>query len=448
LLRRSEVRSTAGQFRHRIWVGDYLGPDANGSLEVLERIIVAAVTASCRVCSGSLEEFLDLGSMPRSNRFIPPDEIDSEYFYRLAVGMCPTCTMVQLIEVPSADEVFTADYSYLTSGTAAMRSHLKDVARSLLGELQSRTDPFVVELGSNDGTMLHDIADAGIRHLGVEPAQVHADYATSRGVSTLTEFFTAELASQIRSTSGPADIIFAANTICGIQDIRQVFDGAAALLGHQGMLIIEDAYLGDVIAETAFDQFFDEHVFYFSVQSMSQAADRSGLELIDVEHLPVGGGEMRYRLARRGSYDRKASVDDHLAREELAGLTHPETFIAFAERVRSNARQLTDALSDCRARGQRVVGYGATAKSSTVTNFCHITTELVEFVCDTTPAKQGLLTPGAHLPIRPSGAFADPYPDIALMFAWNHEAEIRAKEKRFADGGGRWLRYVPTVVLD
>lgn len=386
--------------------------------------------------------------MPRSNRLISADEIASEQWYHLAVGMCPTCKMVQLIEVPPADDIFTPDYSYLTSGTAAMRGHLKDVARSLLDELQGHRNPFVVELGSNDGTMLHDIADAGMRHLGVEPARVHAEYATSRGVSTLTEFFTAELADDIRSTYGSADIIFAANTICGIQDIRQVLDGAAALLAPQGMLIIEDAYLGDLIADTAFDQFFDEHVFYFSLQSVAQAAYRSGLELIDVEHLPVGGGEMRYRLARRGSYDVRASVDDQLAREELARLSHPETFIAFAERVRSNARQLTDALSDCRARGQRVVGYGATAKSATVTNFCRITTELVEFVCDTTPAKQGRLTPGAHLPVRPPEAFADPYPDVALMFAWNHEAEIRAKEKRFSDGGGRWLRYIPTVVLD
>lgn len=386
--------------------------------------------------------------MPRSNRFISPDEIASEHWFRLATGLCPACKMVQVLEAPPGDEIFTADYSYLTSGTTAMRGHLKGVAQSLKLELRGRPDPFVVELGCNDGAMLHTIAEAGIRHLGVEPTQVHADYAASRGVSTLTEFFNAELATRIRDTSGPADIIFAANTICEIQDIRQVFDGAAILLGPEGMLIFEDPYLGDLVEKNAFDQICDEHVFYFSVHSVSELAQRCGLEVIDVEHLPVGGGELRYRLARRGCYQTKPSVQYHLAREARAGLSQLETFVAFAERVHSIARQLTDVLSECRARGQRVVGYGATMKSATVTNFCHITTELVEFVCDTTPAKQGLLTPGAHLPVRPPEAFADPYPDVALMFAWNHEAEIRAKEQAFTNSGGRWLRYVPEVALE
>jgi len=405
------------------------------------------MTRSCRLCSAPLVEFLDLGPMPLSNRFLLPEEVGTEFWYHLVAGACPACSMVQLSEAPDAEQMFTAEYPYLSSGSAGMRSHFEQVARSLLREVAGRPDPLIVELGSNDGAMLRTVADNGVRHLGVEPSRRVAEQAASRGVSTLVAFFTDELAASIRAEHGPADIIFAANTVCHVEDLRDLLDGAARLLGPDGMLVFEDPYLGDVVAKTAFDQIYDEHVYYFSVASVAAAAAHSGLQVVEVEHLPVHGGELRYRLAHQGRYDPKPSVADWLAQEERADLGRLETLGRFAERVHVIKCRLGDVLAGCHERGERVVGYGATAKSATVTNFCAITTDLVEFVCDTTPAKQGRLTPGAHLPVRPPAQFADPYPDVALLFAWNHEAEIRAKEQNFAHSGGRWLRYIPAVVL-
>jgi methylation protein EvaC len=372
----------------------------------------------CRVCSGSLGEFADFGRQPLSDAFRLPDERGEEFFFRLAVGMCSSCTMVQLMEEVPRELMFHEGYPYYSSGSAVMRTHFESAARQFLDF--AGPGGFVVELGCNDGAMLHVIADAGVRHMGIEPSGAVAAVAAGRGVRVRTDFFDSDVAAGIRAEDGMADVIFAANTLCHIPYVDSVLRGVSELLAPRGMFVFEDPYFGDILAQTSFDQIYDEHFYFFTARSVAALAARHNLELVDVERLPVHGGEVRYTLMRAGAREPAPAVAELLA--DLIAL-----------------------LTRLRVEGRTVAGYGATAKSSTVTNFCGIGPDLVSYICDTTPAKQGRLSPGAHIPVRPHSSFASSYPDYALLFAWNHGTEIMSKEQDFSRSGGRWIRYVPEV---
>ncbi|MBU6532315.1 methyltransferase domain-containing protein [Streptomyces sp. NPDC057245] len=401
--------------------------------------------SNCRVCAGPLTEFLDLGRQPNSDAFPRPDETDGEFFFRLAVGRCGTCTTVQLMEEVPRERMFHRDYPYHSSGSSVMREHFENTAHRLLATEATGPDPFVVEIGCNDGVMLATVGEAGVRHLGVDPSQGVADEARSKGVRVRTAFFEEATARDIAAAEGRADVVYAANTLCHIPYLDSVFRGLDALLKPDGVLVFEDPYLGDIVERTSFDQIYDEHFYFFTARSVRNTARRHGFELVDVLRLPVHGGEVRYTLARLGARVPKPAVAELLAEEESRALAAPATLERFAADVRRTRDELVTLLTGLRAQGRRVVAYGATAKSATVANYCGIGPELVSSVHDTTPAKQGRLTPGSHIPVHPPEAFADPYPDYALLFAWNHAEEIMSKEQEFRASGGKWILYTPTV---
>jgi methylation protein EvaC len=404
-----------------------------------------SATSSCRICSSVVREFFDFGLQPLSDAFRAPDAAVDEFFFRLAVGICETCTMVQLMEEVPRDRMFHEDYPYRSRGSAVMRQHFRVLAERFLATELTGPDPFIVELGCNDGTMLDTVAAAGVRHLGVEPSGGVADLAAAAGVRVRKEFFEESTAVEIHESDGPADVIYAANTLCHIPYMESVLRGVDTLLAPQGVFVFEDPYFGDIVENASFDQIYDEHFYFFTVHSVREMARRHGLELADVERIGVHGGEVRYVLARPGTREHGPAVADMLAEENATGLADLATLRGFGKRVDKARTDLVALLDELAATGQRVVGYGATAKSATVTNFCGIGPDRVAFICDTTPAKQGTLAPGSHIPVRDPAAFADPYPPYALLFAWNHAEEIMAKEREFRQAGGKWIRYVPDV---
>ncbi|GII90676.1 class I SAM-dependent methyltransferase [Sinosporangium siamense] len=402
-------------------------------------------TTRCRICDGAVEEFFDFGRQPLSDRFVRPDELENEFFFRLAVGICASCAMVQLMEEVPRTHMFHEDYPYLSSGSSVMRSHFEELAKRFLATELGGPDPFIVELGCNDGVMLKTVADAGVRHLGVEPSGGVAELARAKGIEVRKDFFEESTANDIRDGKGPADVIYAANTLCHIPYMESVLRGVTALLKPSGVFVFEDPYFGDIVERASFDQIYDEHFYFFTATSVRSMARRFGLDLVDVERIPVHGGEVRYTLAPAGQRTPAPAVAELLAEEEARALSGRDTLLGFARRVETIREQLREVLQRAKAEGKTVVGYGATAKSATVTNFCGINPDLVSFVCDTTEAKQGRLTPGVHIPVRGPEAFRDPYPDYALLFAWNHADEIMAKEHEFRAAGGKWIRYVPEV---
>jgi methylation protein EvaC len=400
----------------------------------------------CRVCDGPIFAFMSFGRMPIANGFLAAEEIPNEYFFELAPAVCNQCSMFQLIEQPQPDKMFHEQYAFYSSTSRYMQMHFETFAKSVIvDELPGRADPFVVELGSNDGIMLRHFHERGIRHLGVEPSVNVANVAQGRGIRTISAFFNRKLAEDIVAEHGRADLMLAANVMCHIPDLPGVAAGAQYLLKPDGVFIFEDPYLGDMIEKTSYDQIYDEHVFIFSVSSVARAFALHGLEVVDAEPQTTHGGSMRYTLARKGARAVSPRVAIQMAKEKAQGLDRPETYVVFRRNCENSRARLMETLETARQEGKRVVGYGATSKSATVTNYCGITPDHVEFISDTTPIKQGKLSPGAHIPVKPYSEFTRARPDYALLFAWNHSVEIREKEKEFVAAGGRWIVYVPEV---
>jgi methylation protein EvaC len=404
------------------------------------------LSTRCRICDSSIEAFMSFGRMPIANGFLTAEQVADEYFFELAPAFCNKCGMFQLVEQPQPDKMFHDQYAFYSSTSRYMQIHFNAFAKAVMQDILSgRRDPFVVELGSNDGIMLRHFHDRGIRHLGVEPSVNVADVARGSGIRTISAFFNLKLAEDIVAEHGHADAILAANVMCHIPDLRGIAAGVQRLLKADGVLIFEDPYLGDMIAKTSYDQIYDEHVFIFSATSIKRAFATQGLELVDVAPQTTHGGSMRYTLAPKGSRPASPRVQAQLEQERSQGLDKAETYLRFRQNCEVSRASLMQTLGGFRVQGRRVVGYGATSKSTTVTNYCGITPEHIEFISDTTPIKQGKLSPGAHIPVRAYEEFMRRYPDYALLFAWNHAAEIRDKEKAFIAAGGKWIVYVPEV---
>jgi len=293
--------------------------------------------------------------------------------------------------------------------------------------------------------MLQHFADRQIRHLGIEPSDNVAQRAVEKGIQTICKFFDEELACDIVAEQGQADVLLGANVMCHMPDLHSVAAGVRILLKPRGFLLFEDPYLGDTIGKNAYDQIYDEHAFYFSVSSVSNLFGQHGLEVIDVLAQPVHGGSMRYVIAPRGTAKVSERVLVLRAREEELGVHEADTYERFRSSVERSRDELVRLLRALKEEGKRVVGYAATSKSTTVINYCGLTSELVEFISDTTPAKQGKFSPGAHIPVKPHKEFTANYPDYALLFGWNHAEEIMDKEQEFKANGGRWIVYVPGV---
>lgn len=402
---------------------------------------------ACRTCDSSFEVFLSFGQMPLGNGFLSPHSPSDEYRFPLEVGLCEQCGMVQLAEQPDAERMFHEEYAFFSSTSRRMAAHFGEFA----GQVRQRLldpDPFVVELGSNDGIMLRHFADAGVRHLGIEPSANVAVAAREKGVQTICRFFNQQTAEDIIREHGRADAILAANVICHIADLRSVLAGIKELLSPEGLFIYEDPYLGDILTNTSYDQIYDEHVFYFSLASVSRFVAQYGLEVVDVASQNVHGGSMRYSIAHRSAHPVSDAVTTLRQQEDRQGLTQLASFHAFRDRVEQSRTRLRTALREVRATGARIVGYGATSKSTTVLNYCGIGPDDLEFISDTTPGKQGKLTPGSRIPVRPYDDFVSDYPEYALLFAWNHRDEIMANEDAFRNAGGRWIQYVPEVTVE
>lgn len=401
----------------------------------------------CLICGNEVEEIIDFGEMPIANGFLKESQFASEKRYPLKVGVCPVCSMVQLTEIVDREEMFNENYAYFASTSRRMCEHFEEFADWAIKNYLSDT-PFVVEIGSNDGIMLQNYAKRNIKHLGIEPSANVADVAIKKGVNTKICFFDKENAEIIRNEYGEADIIAGTNVMCHLPYIHSVFDGVKELLKPNGVLIFEDPYVGDIVERTSYDQIYDEHAFYFSVTSVSYLAKMHGFEVIEALHQDVHGGSMRYIIAREGTHPISDNVKIIIAKEKQIGLDKIETYRQFAINVKKNKNDLLRLLKSLKKEGKRIVGYGATSKSTTVLNYCNIGPEYIDYISDTTPIKQGKFTPGMHIPVKDYSEFKNNYPEYALLFAWNHGKEIMDNEKKFKEAGGKFILYVDNVRID
>jgi len=399
----------------------------------------------CLICGSGIQPFMSFGKMPIANGFLAENQFANEYFFELKTAFCPKCGMFQLIEQPDCEKMFNANYPFFSGTSKGMAIHFREFAEHVKKDYLSSEDPFVVEIGSNDGIMLRHFSGAGIRHLGIEPSSNVAQVAKDKGINTVSSFFDEKLARQIVKEYGQADAFLGANVMCHIPYLHSVVEGIKVLLKPDGVAVFEDPYLGDVIENTTYDQIYDEHVFLFSVSSIKYLFKQHGMEVVDVKPQETHGGSMRYIIAHKGARPVSDSVYKRIKKEKEIRLDKPETYELFRRSCEHSRDALMALLNEIKHQGKKIVGYAATSKSTTIINYCGITRDHIEFISDTTPLKQGKFSPGSHIPVHSYEDFLADYPDYALLFAYNHAKEIMAKEQKFMDSDGKWIVYVPKV---
>lgn len=404
--------------------------------------------ADCRGCGATdLVSFLDLGPTPLANAFLRDlSEREREVAYPMEVFFCPRCTLVQLLDVIDPEALFR-DYIYVTGTSDTIAEHNVAYARDIVESERLGTGDLVVEIASNDGSLLRAFQTHDVRTLGVEPAANIAEIARSYGVETVNEFFDEERGLALRERYGPARVVIGNNVFAHVDDPAGFLGGVRHLLTSDGVCSIEVPYLGELLDRGEFDTIYHEHLCYFSVTALLHLFERAGLRIERIQPLSVHGGSVRI-LARRDEGREHASAVVAMARHEAErGLGHVETYRAFASGVERTRDRLMEMLEGWRAAGIPVAAYGAPAKGNTLLNYCGVTTELLPYTVDRSPLKVGLYTPGTHLPILPVSALLERCPQYVLILAWNFADEIVGQQEAYIRGGGRFAVPVPEPMI-
>ncbi len=380
-----------------------------------------------------LKPYIDFGKMPIANAFLTPDQFDNEYFYHMILGFDPITKAIGLVNRVPLEKMFHDHYAFYSSTSKGMQVHFRQTAEKLL---PYTSGGLVVELGSNDGIMLEAWKNLRVPALGVEPSKNVADVSFSRGHRVISKFINSEVVGEI-ANQGPVSLVFAANTFCQFADFSEYLKYVTELIGEKGVFVFEDPYFLDIYEKTAYDQIYDEHVWYFTVTFINNMLKPLGYHVFDCEHIDVHGGELRMYVGRRDRYPVSASVLAWLAKE----IDLEKKILELGLNIEKSRTELLDILRQIRREGKKICGFGAASKGVVITNYCGIGPDLIPFITDNTPIKQGKYYPGTHIPIVPQEKFANV--DYAFLFAWNHLREIDQNQSWFRQKGGHWITHVP-----
>ena len=337
-------------------------------------------------------------------------------------------------------------YVYVSGTSPVFVKHFRDYANWVIKRYEPPRNGLVVDIGANDGTLLGFFKRSGRRVVGVDPAKEISAEALAAGIPVLTEFFTSPLAERIRGEHGAASVIAANNVIAHIDDLAAVMDGVRRLLTPVGIFVFEISYLVDVIEKTLFDTIYHEHLDYHAVAPLVPFLDRCGLQLIEAIRVDSHGGSLRgVAQLKGGPWPVDASVAAAIATERRMGLDKAETFRVFAAHVEALKGRLVELLRTLRAQGKRIAGFGAPAKATTLLYHFGIERDMLEFIVDDSPLKQGLYSPGSHIPVVSSQELYRRRPDCVVVLAWNFADSIIAKHRAFLDAGGRFIVPLPEL---
>jgi hypothetical protein len=382
---------------------------------------------------------LPMGEMPLANSFLrSPEDFASESFFPLDLYFCENCSLLQLLDVIDPEILFR-NYIYVTGTSDTMAAHNSNYAESVIESGKLDPKDLVVEIASNDGTLLNFFRLHGFRILGVEPAENISRLARESGIPTINDFFNPSCVERILSSNGHARAVFANNVLAHVDDPTGFLKGCKSLLTEDGFVVFEVPYLRELLQNLEYDTVYHEHLSYFSITTLMHLCDRVNLGISRVDFVPVHGGSVR--LFAAPGLRHSNSVAD-LASEEVA-MTNLHCYESFAARVQQHRKELRALLESLKSEGKTIVGYGAPAKGNTLLNYCDIGTELVSYTVDKSPLKVGRYTPGKHLPVRAIDSLLEEQPDYVLLLAWNFANEIMLQQEKYRKRGGRFILPLP-----
>jgi SAM-dependent methyltransferase len=404
----------------------------------------------CRHC-GQLTalKFLDLGFAPPSNAYLTKDQLsEPEAYFPLRLHVCAECWLVQTEDYARAAELFTADYAYFSSTSAGWVKHVDQYAADMIAQLQLSPESFVVEIACNDGCLLENFIRAGIPCLGVEPTDSTATAAEKRGVPVLRRFFGEKLGQEMANEGKQAELIAGNNVYAHVPDINDFTRGLKLLLKPGGCITLEFPHLMQLLEHNQFDTVYHEHFSYLSLYSVQRIFSEFGLRVWDVVALPTHGGSLRvFGCHDEDPRDTSTRVDAMIKLEESHHVREMMTYENFQNRVNRVKDELLTFLVDAKRNGKRVAAYGAAAKGNTLINYAGVKVDLLPFVCDAAPAKQGKYMPGSHIPILAPHALDEYKLDFLLILPWNIAAEIREAFSTLAERGTQFVTAIPRIFI-
>lgn len=401
----------------------------------------------CRLCeSNKLGSVLSITPTPPANAFVTADELEiKQTCYPLELWFCRDCAHLQLLDVVEPEELF-ANYVYVSGTSPVFVRHFKDYASSVIAYAALEKKDLVVELGSNDGTLLGFFQDHGCNVLGVDPARSIAEEATASGIETINAFFDSRIAGDIVAAHGHANVVTANNVFAHIDDLDEVVHGVNRLLSQTGVFVFEVSYLLDLYENKYFDMIYHEHLDYHSVLPLQKYFDSHSMQIIRVERIETHGGSIRcYVQKKQGTRVIEKSVEEICELERKTGLNREDTFLSFGRDIEKLGKNLVEKIRSLKDAGKKVAGFGAPAKATTLMYHFGITAEDIEFIVDDSPLKQGMYSPGLHIPVVSSTEISKSQPDYLVILAWNFADSIIGKNREFIERGGKFIVPLPEL---
>jgi methylation protein EvaC len=383
--------------------------------------------------------FIDLGKHPITNNFLSVSNPKNEFFYNLKLIFHCDTKLVSLAKFVSPKKMFNEKYAHRASASKTMQVAYTKLAELIKKEYKPKS---ILEIGSNDGVFIKHFK--GINNFGVEPCKNLARITKKMGIKTYDDFWTYKLSKKIIKKHKRFDVIYSANTISHIHNLDETFRAINNSLNDNGIFILEDPSLFEVIKNTSYDQFYDEHAYVFSITALKNITEKLGLKIFKIDQLKTHGGSNRVYFKK--SYNNKIKISNivskQLKNEKKLGIDNLKIYKKFAINVRNSKKNLVKIFKKIKKNNKLIIGYGATYKSSTILNYCKLTNKYIDYFLDTTPTKVGKFTPGTHIPIFEYKGIPDNV-NYAYLGAWNFKDEIFKKEKEFIKRGGKFITHVP-----
>ena len=388
-----------------------------------------------------IKKFLDLGLQPLANKYLTKNDLlkkKIEHYYHLEVGFNTTSKLVSILNTIPSKKMFDKKYPYRASMSQTMLNSFKKLALSIKKNFKPK---LLMEIGSNDGSFVKNFDKKKV--VCVEPCIDVGKVTQKMGYKTFLNFWNMKLAKKIKSKVNAIDLIYSANTLSHIKDLNSVFNSIFYILSKDGILIIEDPSLLECFKKVSYDQFYNEHIYIFSLLSLNYLLKKHNLEIFNIEKLTTHGGSLRYYIKKTSNNKFKINknVKRQLKQELSFGLGKYITYLKFKSKVEKSRKKLIEIFS--RLKNKNIIGYGATAKVNTVLNYCKIKSETIDYFVDTTPSKVGKYMPGTHLYIKKYTKILSNQIDYIFLGAWNFKKEIFKKEKKYLKEGGKFITHVP-----